>query len=272
MDIAQLVVAGWLAAAVWLGLLWLWQRRHDDAGIADVGWASGVGLLAVWYAVAVDGPGARRVLVAVLTGLWAARLALYILFDRVLPGGEDGRYRKLRESWGDRFQIRMFFFFQGQALVAVLFSLPPLIAMRAARTGLDLLDLAGVLVWLAAIGGETIADRQLARFRADPANRGRSCRVGLWRYSRHPNYFFEWLHWWSYVLIAWAAPLFWVAFAAPWVMLVFVLFITGIPPTEARALASRGDDYRRYQQTTSAFFPWFPKSQPAGHAPAEGSR
>ncbi len=96
---------------------------------------------------------------------------------------------------------------------------------------------------------------------APPANRGRTCRRGLWRYSRHPNYFFEWLHWWAYALIAWGAAFVWVTVAAPFVMLVFVLFISGIPPTEARALASRGEDYRRYQRETSAFFPWFPKAE-----------
>ena len=184
-----------------------------------------------------------------------------VLSDRVLEGPEDGRYQRLRESWGERFQARMLVFFQGQALLAVLFSLPPLVAMGAVRPRLDLLDAAGALLWLAAVGGEVLADRQLAAHRADPANRGRTCRRGLWRYSRHPNYFFEWLHWWAYALIAWGAPFFWVTVAAPFVMLIFVLFISGIPPTEARALASRGEDYRRYQRSTSAFFPWFPKPE-----------
>jgi steroid 5-alpha reductase family enzyme len=261
MDSVHLVLLGWAAAAVWLGLLWLWQRRRGDAGIADVGWASGVGALVLWYAITGHGLPARRLLVAALTGMWAARLAWYLLSDRVLRGPEDGRYQRLRESWGDRFQARMLVFFQGQALLAVLFSLPPLIAMSAVRPRLDLLDAAGALLWLAAVGGEVLADRQLAAHRADPANRGRTCRRGLWRYSRHPNYFFEWLHWWAYALIAWGAAFVWVTVAAPFVMLVFVLFISGIPPTEARALASRGEDYRRYQRETSAFFPWFPKAE-----------
>ncbi len=121
-------------------------------------------------------------------------------------------------------------------------------------------DIAGVLVWLLAVGGERTADAQLERFRADPANRGRTCRVGLWRLSRHPNYFFEWLHWWSYVLIGFAAPLGWLTLLGPAVMLLFLLRITGIPMTELRAIESRGDAYREYQRTTSAFFPWPPKA------------
>ncbi len=123
-------------------------------------------------------------------------------------------------------------------------------------------DLAGFAIVLASIAGESVADRQLRRFRHDPANRGRTCREGLWRYSRHPNYFFEWLHWWSYAILAIGGPLSWLAALAPLVMLVFILFVTGIPPTEARAVASRGEDYREYQRTTSAFVPWPPGDPP----------
>jgi steroid 5-alpha reductase family enzyme len=270
MTITLLAASGWPLVALVLGALWLWQRSSRDAGIADVGWAFSVGLLVLWYAVASPGLAERRLLVATMTCLWSLRLALYILRDRVLSGDEDGRYQQLRASWGAKFQTRMFLFFQGQALLAVLFSLPPLVAMRSQRPDLGALDLAGILVWAAAITGESLADRQLARFRSDPANRGRTCRIGLWRYSRHPNYFFEWLHWWAYTLVAWGSDHFWLTVAAPFVMLVFVLFITGIPPTEARALESRGEDYRRYQRSTSAFFPWFPKPELEAQSPSPG--
>ncbi|MGH8164637.1 MAG: DUF1295 domain-containing protein, partial [Rhodanobacteraceae bacterium] len=115
--------------------------------------------------------------------------------------------------------------------------------------------------------GETIADRQLARFRANPANDGKTCREGLWRYSRHPNYFFEWLHWFAYVALAIGSPLWWLALAGPVVMFVFLRFISGIPYTEAQALRTRGDDYRAYQHDTSMLFPWFPK-----HSTAQGAK
>jgi steroid 5-alpha reductase family enzyme len=121
------------------------------------------------------------------------------------------------------------------------------------------MDAAALFIGALAVVGESIADGQLARFRADPANRGRTCREGLWRYSRHPNYFFEWIHWWAYVPLA-ASSAWWPAtLAGPALMLFFILYVTGIPPTEERALLSRGDDYREYQRTTSAFFPWFPR-------------
>jgi steroid 5-alpha reductase family enzyme len=104
-----------------------------------------------------------------------------------------------------------------------------------------------------------LADRQLTRFRADPANKRKTCRRGLWRYSRHPNYFFEWLLWTSYVPLSWGSPIFALSLLGPGLLFLFLTRVSGIPPTEAQALASRGDDYRAYQRTTSAFFPWFPR-------------
>ena len=250
----------WGVMAVVMAGLWAVQRRTRDAGVVDVGWTYGVGLSAVVLAAAVDGLPARRVLVAARVVLWSLRLGTYILRDRVLKGPEDGRYQDLRKRWRAGFESRILVFFQAQGLLAVLFALPAGAAMLSARPALGLVDLAAVALWLVAIGGETLADRQLAAHRADPAQAGRTCRRGLWRFSRHPNYFFEWLHWWAYALIAIGSPLWYVAFAGPLVMLYFILFVTGIPPTEARALASRGDDYRRYQAETPPFVPWFPRA------------
>ena len=122
-------------------------------------------------------------------------------------------------------------------------------------------DFVAIAVWVIAIAGESIADRQLDNFRNNPSNKGQVCKDGLWYYSRHPNYFFEWLHWWTYVLFAITYPLGWLSILAPALMLFFILKVTGIPPTEKQALKSRGERYREYQRTTNAFFPWFPKTQ-----------
>ena len=246
----------WLLAAFMMTLGWLWQRSRANAGIVDVQWASGVGGSAVLFALLGDGAPATRVLLAVLGGLWGARLARY-LWTRVRGEPEDGRYRHLREHWQGN-QLYFFLFFQFQALLIVLFALPFLAVARNPRVDVWWM-LAGAAVWLASVIGESIADRQLARFRHDPANRGRTCRSGMWRYSRHPNYFFEWIHWFAYVCLAQGSPLGWLAWSGPLVMYVFLRWISGIPYTESHALRSRGDDYRDYQRRTPMLFPWFPK-------------
>jgi steroid 5-alpha reductase family enzyme len=149
-----------------------------------------------------------------------------------------------------------------QAAFVAIFSLPFLVAASNHATQGNGWLVAAVLVWALSLGGESLADRQLAAFRADPANRGHACRAGLWRYSRHPNYFFEWLHWFAYLLLGAGSPWWWLALAGPLLMGVSLVWFTGIPYVEAQSLRSRGEDYRRYQQETSMFFPWFPKRAP----------
>jgi steroid 5-alpha reductase family enzyme len=255
---AVILGSGALATAVMLAL-WARQLRTRDATSVDVAWTLLVVGFALTYAVAADGDPTRRVLVAGLVAAWGLRLALHLVRDRVLAArGEDGRYRAFREQWGPRAPRNFLFLHLAQVVFALLFSVPLLAAMRGGP--LDAWALAGVLVWLIAVAGEGLADRQLAAFRADPTNRGEVCRAGLWRYSRHPNYFFEWLQWWAYVLIGHAAPL---TFVGPAVMLVFLFRLTGIPYTERQALRTRGEKYRAYQRTTSAFIPWPPRPEAA---------
>lgn len=250
----RLLLEGWAALAALMAVLWLRQLRTANATSVDAAWSAGMGILAVTFALLADGDPQRRLLVGTLAALWAARLAWHLISDRVLGRPEDGRYRAMRERWGHRAPLYFFMFYQGQAIVATLFSVPILAAMQGGA--LDAWAAAGVLVWLIAVLGETTADRQLSRFRAKPENRGRTCREGWWRTSRHPNYFFEWTHWFSYVLIGHAA---WPTWIGPAVMLLFLFRLTGIPFTEQQAIKSRGDDYRAYQRETSVFFPWFPK-------------
>jgi steroid 5-alpha reductase family enzyme len=246
----------WALAALMMSLGWLWQRSRANAGIVDVLWAGGTGASAVFFAMAGDGNASPRVILAMLGGLWGVRLAAH-LWVRVRGEPEDGRYRNLRTHWNGS-QFKFFLFFQFQALLILLFSLPFLAVARNPR-GFDTWMLIGILIWSVSVIGEAIADRQLARFRADRTNHERTCRDGLWRYSRHPNYFFEWLHWFAYVCFALGSPLAWLAWAGPVVMYVFLRLISGIPYTETQALRSRGDDYRAYQRSTSMLIPWFPK-------------
>ncbi len=253
------VLIGWAFVALIMGALWLLQMRTGDAGIVDVAWSAFLGLLAIFYAVTVSGPMPRAALVGVLAAIWSFRLAIYLLKDRIIGKEEDGRYQQIRESQGSRIQTFFFFFFQAQGLLDVILSLPMLVAIINPRPELGPFDFAAIAIWLVSVVGESIADRQLARFRANPDNKGKVCQSGLWRYSRHPNYFFEWLHWWTYVLFAIGGSYWWLSLLGPALMLFFILKVTGIPPTEARAIQSRGDAYRAYQRTTSTFVPWFPK-------------
>jgi len=255
------VVLGLLAASAMMAVLWLLQLRTRNAGVVDVGWAGGIGIVGVLFALTSDGDVSRRLLVGVLIGGWSARLAVYLLVNRVLGRPEEGRYVTLRRAWGAKAEFKLLLFFQAQAVLVLLFALPVLVAAHADRRGLDAWDLLGAAIWLVAASNTALADWQLARFKRRPESRGKTCREGWWRYSRHPNYFFEWLHWWAYVPLAVGSAYWPVPVAAPLVMLYFLLFVTGIPPTEAQAVASRGDDYRAYQRTTSVFVPWFPKQE-----------
>lgn len=249
---------GALLMAAQMHLLWRLQRRTGNAAVVDAGWAFGLGLLALFYAPFAAGLPARRALVAAMASLWAFRLALHLWRDRIRGRPEEGRYRTLRARWGARAERNLWIFFQAQGLLDALLSVAFLRAMSG--TGpLGAFDAAGAFLWLAAVAGEGVADAQLARFRARPENRGRTCREGLWRLSRHPNYFFEWLVWVAFALAATAAPGGAWAWLAAATMLALLLFVTGIPPAEAQALRSRGDDYRAYQREVSAFVPWPPR-------------
>jgi steroid 5-alpha reductase family enzyme len=198
-----------------------------------------------------------RLLVAVFGAAWGLRLCLH-LFLRVRGEAEDGRYQALRAAW-DGSPAKFFAFFQLQAVVVALFTLPFVAAAARPSDAVDGWVVAAITTWVLAVGGEWLADRQLADFRADPSNRGRTCRVGLWGWSRHPNYFFEWLHWFAYLWLAIGGPLAWLALTGPVLMLLFLYRVSGIPWTEAQSLRTRGEDYARYQREVSAFFPWPPR-------------
>ena len=252
------IVAGWMLAATAMALLWAWQRRLQNAGVIDVGWTALVASLAILDAWIGNGWEYRRAAAGFMMGSWGLRLAVYLLYDRVLDRPEDGRYADMRRIWGNDAPRRFFWFFQTQALIAVAFSLPAFLASANPEPGFAGVELVAAGLWAVAFAGESTADRQLLRFKSNEANRGRTCRNGLWKLSRHPNYFFEWLIWIAFALFASGSPWGWTAVACPAAVLHFLFKATGIPLNEAQALRTRGDEYRDYQRETSVFVPWFP--------------
>ncbi|HSI41280.1 MAG TPA: DUF1295 domain-containing protein [Xanthobacteraceae bacterium] len=236
---------------------WLHQRATQNGGWADVYWSFGTGAVGAGLALAIGTAGPRRLVVAALAVLWGLRLGSHIL-ARTRRDAEDARYTELRRQWGDAAQWRLFAFFQVQAAAAL--PLVGTIALASANpaAGLTGADLAGVGVFALALAGATLADRQLAAFRRDPAQRGRICDRGLWAWSRHPNYFFEWLGWVAFPVIAIGTdvwPWGFAALAGPALMYWLLVHVSGIPPLEAHMLASRGDAFHAYSARTRPFLP-----------------
>lgn len=251
------------AAAFFSGLMmvaWGAAMRLKFLSLVDAVWALGIGVCAAALALAAGARVDRAVFAAVLALCWSLRLGGYlaIRLARHFPV-EDPRYLALRAAWGRGFLWKTFLFFQAQALTQTLFIFPFLGLVLDPAPFPRWNEIFGALLALGGLLGESIADSQLARFKADPLNRGRVCNVGLWRWSRHPNYFFEWLVWCGFAVCAVQAPLGLLAVASPVVMLFLLLFVTGVRPSEEQSLKNRGDLYREYQRTTSAFVPWFAK-------------
>jgi steroid 5-alpha reductase family enzyme len=238
---------------------WLVWRHTGNSGWIDTAWTFGLGAICSIGAllpVAAEGSIARRILVALLVAAWSSRLGLHIA-QRTAGTGDDPRYAELVRGFGAQAQRGMLHLLQKQALVTVPLALSVLLAAWQPAPDLRAQDLLGSVVLAVAIAGEAIADRQLRRFRSVSANKGRVCDVGLWRCSRHPNYFFEWLGWLAYPVIAIGGdyPWGWLALLAPACMYWLLVHVSGIPPLEAHMLRARGDAFRAYQARTSAFFP-----------------
>ena len=238
-------------------LLWFVHFPLKNAAIVDFGWGFNIGLLGAGYAYFGGGFPNRAILLAAMALLWGFRLSFYLLFDRILGHPEEGRYQELRRQWKTNIEAKFLAFYEFQAVLCVVMATPFLLASTNATPEIGVLEWAGVFIWFIGMAGEATADAQLAAFKK--ANKGRTCQVGLWHYSRHPNYFFEWLIWVGFALFSSGSPMGWLGWISPAMILYFLVRVTGIPATEAQALRSRGDEYRKYQQTTSAFVPWFPK-------------
>jgi len=256
-----------LSALLLLGLFigtWMLSVRRNNYSFVDVAWSLSFAPVAVLYGVMGEGWAPRRLVVALLMTLWSLRLGIY-LWGRVAAHhpAEDPRYAVLREGWKGNLRIAFFGFFLAQGLLVWLLTLPVYLICQNSDPQLSPWEIAGIALWVIALGGEGLADAQLKRFKSVHPVRTAVCHVGLWRYSRHPNYFFQSLLWWALFLMALPAPWGWTGIFAPLAMLFFLLRVTGIPLTEQLAVASKGEAYRLYQATTSAFVPLPPRSHPS---------
>lgn len=238
---------------------WWFQQRQQNAGWVDVMWAFGVAIVAILYLVMGEGDVRLRCLTGIIYGLWFGRLGWHLAHRIAQDKEEDGRYAYLRQWAGSQAPMVFCLFYLMQASWVWLFTLPAWLLAQGNWPGSGWAVLA-VTVALIAWAGEALSDRQLQEFKSDAKNRGKTCRNGLWRYSRHPNYFFEWCHWFVYPLLGVATVAGGWLWLAPPVMFLFLYFVTGIPFTEQQALRTRGEDYRAYQQSTSMFFPWKPRT------------
>lgn len=254
-----LLIGTLVVVAIMFGLWWLGIRNHNFSYV-DIGWSANFAVLAVLYAWLAPGDLSRRVIIGAMFTAHGLRLGWH-LSKRIIGEPEEGRYQQLRKDWGGSGSLNLKFlgFFEFQAVLNAFLTLPMLLACFNGTPGMNVLEIAGLALFVIALIGESTADAQLDAFKRNPANKGGVCDIGLWRYSRHPNYFFEWLIWIAYALFALASPHGWIALAMPVLMLHFLINVTGLKATEEQALRSKGERYRLYQARTSGFVPWFPK-------------
>lgn len=234
-------------------IAWWWQRRTKNADVVDIAWTLGIMLCALIYLSYMSGGMRHTLMVMLFPMLWYARL-LFHLVSRYDVTHEDSRYKNLRAHWSSNTQIKFFIFFQFQAGLSVLFSLPAYWLLQTENIGMWQVYLA-LALGLSALVGVTLADHQLLQFKRNNDS-SQVCDVGFWRYSRHPNYFFEWVHWFVYPLLLWHSEYFWWSVMVVVLMLVFLLKLTGIPFSEQQALKKRGTTYKKYMNKTSSFIPW----------------
>lgn len=261
-NISIYALAGYslLACCVIMFFVWLWSYRVGNAGVVDIFWSYNFPVIAIILLLLAPGFETRKVLICGMVIFHGARLGTHLLI-RVTKHlrQEEPRYAQIRKEWGDKAEAKMAGFFQMQALSNVLLAVPFFAITLNTSPQLNIFEYAGAALWLLSVTGESIADGQLSAFKRNPANKGKVCDVGLWAYSRHPNYFFEWMIWVSYFVFALGSPYGYLGIVSPAIILYLLLKVTGIPMTEEQSIRSRGDAFRDYQKRVSAFVPWFPK-------------
>ncbi|MCS7205543.1 MAG: DUF1295 domain-containing protein [Leptospiraceae bacterium] len=229
---------------------------HNFA-VVDFTWSFNFFLISVYLFNKLEEINPVQGIFLIMVSLWSLRLAFYLLFARIINQPEEGRYVRLRESWKDHLNLKFFLFYQFQALTNVILSIPFLLIFSQ-ENSLLFNHYLGIFVFTLSLIGESISDFHLFLFKRKPSNHNKTLRTGLWRYSRHPNYFFELGIWLSYGIYHMNAPLGYLGFLSFFIILYFILYVTGIPATEEQNLKSKGKEYLDYIATTSPLIPMPP--------------
>ena len=242
-----------------LTFVWVLSLRLQDASVADICWGLGFVMLAWLYCFLSPALTLRSWLIGAMTTLWGTRLSAHI-FQRHHGKGEDPRYQAMRASHGSAFWWRsLFTVFWVQGAILWFVALPLLVAVRATQpVALTAVDGLGILLFAVGLGFEAVGDYQLERFRAEPLNRGTVLDRGLWRYTRHPNYFGDATIWWGMYAMAASTPRGWLTVLSPSLMMWLLMRVSGVTLLE-NALNASKPGYRAYVARTPAFFPWFPR-------------
>ena len=258
MSAFQTLTAALLANLLLFATAWAWCVKIRNFSPVDAFWAFGVGITSLFFLFADTPPDWKRITAGILIAAWSMRLGRH-LARRIAKHHpeEDSRYAKLREIWEGKANPMFLLLFLGNAVLVFLLALPFHIITADPNPSFDALSILGTLVTLIGLIGETTADKQMSAFKASDPDPTSVCRKGLWKYSRHPNYFFESVIWAGFFLFALGSPYGWATIYAPAIITLLLLKVTGIPPTEASALKRKGEAYREYQRTTSPFIPKF---------------
>ncbi len=263
MEWLTLFGVGLVITLVIMFISWLWAVKVENFGLVDAVWSLSFLIHGITFYIFSDGYGPRKNIILAMLGLWSLRLG-YFLAKRIYGHhpDEDTRYIHLRSEYKENYKFRFLLFYFYQAVSVSFLTLPFIFIFQNQTASINGFEIAGLLYWIFALTGESIADHQMSEFKRQAKvnpEMGRTCNIGLWKYSRHPNYFFESNIWWAFFIFMIGSGVYWGVYSAV-IILVLLVKVTGVPPSEEQSLKTRGEEYKTYQRKTSMFIPWFPKS------------
>lgn len=259
MTFGSLILIGFTISFVIMIASWILANFLNFYSFVDVSWAYGIGLISLAYAFFGSGHFEKRFLVLIISAIWSLRLGTFILLrlKEKFPV-EDKRYGKLKQKWNGKIKEKFLIFFIFQGISQPILCMPFLLASTNPNP-ISWIELTSLMVCLIGIIGESTADFQMRLFKKNPENKNLVCNKGLWMFSRHPNYFFEWVIWCGISILGISSSHGYLSLISPILMFLLLNFVTGVPPSEEQSILSRGDLYREYQKKTNRFFPWFSK-------------